>query len=88
MHHVAGVHILQLLILDGLQVEFATIERRDRRRALNGIGLGTGRQRSDDDKYVYYLVHTSTLVWWRKNTKIYGGRKINLRILKQMRELL
>ena len=37
VHHVTGVHILQLLILHRLQVEFATVERRDRRGALYRI---------------------------------------------------
>ena len=57
MHHLARIDALQLLILDGLQVEFATVERRDRRGSLDVIGFGTRRNNCDYSKYVEYSIH-------------------------------
>ena len=57
VYDVAGVQVFQLLVLHRFQIKLAAIQRRDRRRALYRIGLGTGGQRGQNGKDIYNLIH-------------------------------
>jgi hypothetical protein len=61
VYHVTRVEVLQFLILDGLQVELATIERRNGRRALHVVRRGAGSQSSQKGEQIEYFVHYKRL---------------------------